>query len=61
MLVVGNFAQSTACVLLGLVGIYRGLWNLKFGAQDWRGVLLTLLGIAALFYGSLGILTWSVS
>ena len=52
--------ESPAFVLCGSVGIYRGLWNLKFRAQNRRRFAVVLLGCSAFAYGFRGILLWSI-
>lgn len=53
--------KSVALMLFGFVGVYYAWWNLYFGAQDWRGFLITLIGCAVFGYGLSGMLLWSVA
>src|ERR1700686_1038110 len=45
-------AAFLAAFLAGFLLIVYGWWNIKFGPQNWRGLVAFLLGVACLFYSA---------
>lgn len=53
--------MSMFFMLMGIIGVCYGWWNLTFGAQDWRGFVVTLLGCIVFGYGLNEMWLWSIA
>lgn len=54
------FLKMVIALAIGIVGIYRGLWNMKFGSQGWRDWIMLFVGIVVYVRGCSSFLMWSL-
>ena len=53
--------KSVCLLLISIVLINKGLWELHFGTNDWSGTLIIILAFAPFCWGFSGLLFWFVS